>query len=175
MSVPVSTVDSLNDLCVQMLAAIEAALATTDAGVPGRQFVSAGTPAFDCCPFFCVHSLTLGLADTQPLFPPLEPAQRAHRASVNLAALHAYVIRCVPVSNDAGVPPAAADLTASGKAINQDGWAVWNHLKQAVRDKTLFPGTKTDVFFDGAVALDPAGGCGGWLFTVRVELGGIPA
>lgn len=171
---PVSSIDTLNDLSMGLLAAVEAALATTAAGVPGRQFVSPGTPAFDCCPFFCVHPLILGLADTRPLFPPLEPSQRPHRASINLVAFHAYVIRCVPVPNDNGDPPPAADLTASGRTISQDGFAVWDHLKKAVRAGSLFPGDLTDVFFDGGVQLDPAGGCGGWLFTVRVQLDGIP-
>jgi hypothetical protein len=170
---PVSTVDSLNDLSVGLLAAVADALAVTNAGAPSRQFVSPGTPAFDCCPFICVHPLTLGLADTQPLFPPLEPSLRPHRNSINLVALHAYTIRCVPVPSENGDPPTVAALTAAGKAISQDGWAVWNHLKQAVRDGSLFPGVLTDVFFDGGVQLDPAGGCGGWLFTVRVQLDGI--
>lgn len=173
MTEPVSTVASLNDRAGELLQAVVDALDTTPARAPADRFVSPGTPAFDCCPFVCVQTLTLGLADTAPLQPPLQPAQRAQLGNVNLATLVAYIVRCVPVPDDGGNPPSAAALTAAGTTMNADGWAVWNHLKKAVAGQTLFAGCRSFVYFDGGIALDPAGGCGGWTFTVRLEIAGI--
>jgi hypothetical protein len=173
MTATVSTAASLYERATELKQAVLEALATTAAGAPDRHFVSPGIPAFDCCPFVCVQTVTLGLADTSPLQPPLQTAQRAQIGNVNLAALIAYVVRCVPVPDDDGSPPSAAALDASGATVNADGFAVWNHLKHAVADQTLFPGCRSFVYFDGAVALDPAGGCGGWTFTVRLEIPGF--
>jgi hypothetical protein len=168
-----SDVSSLDGLCSALLAACVAALATTDAGVPERQFVSAGQPAFDCGDFVAVQSLTLGLADTQPLQPMLQPAQRVHSVSLNLTTLIAYAIRCVPTLDTRGNPPTAAALTAAARVTNQDGFAIWNHLKRTVRDGSLFPGCRTPVFFDGGLSLVPSGARAGWQFTLRVEIEGI--
>jgi hypothetical protein len=170
-----SDVSSLDGLCGTLLAACVAALATTDAGAPDRQFVSAGQPAFDCGDFVAVQSLMLGLAETQPLQPMLQPAQRVHSASMNLATLVAYAIRCVPTLDARGNPPSAAALSAAARVTNQDGFAIWDHLKKAIRDGSLFPGCRTPVFFDGGLSVVPSGARAGWQFTLRVELEGIPA
>ena len=47
MTVTVSTKSSMYDLAAELLAAVVAAMATTDGGTPDRNYVSLGAPAFD--------------------------------------------------------------------------------------------------------------------------------
>jgi hypothetical protein len=126
-----------------------------------------------------VHPSPIGLADTSPTSPSLQPAHRIVSANVNLIGLIVTVIRCVPVvkeiSGGKAQLPTVAEMDASAQAILRDGWVLWNGLKQRHRDDTLLPPRCRDVFLEPAIPLDPAGGLGGWQLTIRTNLDGIPA
>lgn len=163
-------------MAVELLEATEAAL--TELGSPiSRAFVSPALPALDCCPQLTVHVGGAGEGDTSPLQPPLQPGHRIPTTgNVNLVQLTITVVRCTPGPDNAGNPPPAADIEASAQESLNDLWAIWNHLRTAHRDGSLFdapagPGGR-EFFFDPAFPINIAGNCCGWQIPFRVSLGG---
>lgn len=173
-------VGDLYALLEEYLGACEAAVALTPGGAIARAFVSPGPPAWDCCPQLTVHAGGPVVGDTAPLAPPLQAGHRPALGIVNLIAMTATVLRCVPVVTQHGettVLPAPVDISASAKETCADVWSIWNHVLASKRNGTLFAGTDGDpdqreMTLDPAVALSPAGGCGGWQLQIRVQLGG---
>ena len=170
--------NDLYDLLAEFLDAVEAAVATTPGGAIARAYVSPGPPAWDC-ELIAVHAGGPLEADTAPLAPPLQPGHRViDTFAVNEIAITTTVLRCVPTIQQVGGStswPSAAELEAAARLIDADVWAIWNHVKNAVRDGTLFrraDGEAREVFFDPAVPLSPAGGYGGWQIPLRVSLEG---
>lgn len=165
----------LHDLALEYLDACAAAVATTAGGAIAHRFVSSGLPPLDCCPQLTVHVGGPAQADTLPLLPPLQPAERTQtQGYLPLVQMTCTVVRCVPVPSESGNPPAAATLTAAALLTDQDVWAVWNWIASRHRANSLFtqPSGKREMFMDAAFALNNSGGCGGWQIPVRVELGG---
>lgn len=164
----------LFDLAAEYLAAVAAALVTTDAGVPDRAYVSPGAPAFDC-EQVTVHVGGPVEADTAPLAPPLMLGERTQvQGAVFLIQMTATIVRCTAVSDEDGNPPPIADLEASAMKIHADVWATWNFCRDAIRQGLLFasPSGRREVFFDPAVSLEISGGVAGWQIPIRVQLGG---
>ena len=64
-------------------------------------------------------------------------------------------------------------LAADALQHNADGWALWNHLYN-LQSSGLFLTLCDEVFFEGITAAAPAGGCAGWVVSVRAYLGGYP-
>lgn len=161
------------DLLDLWLGAAVDALALTDSGAPGRQFVSPGPPTFDCCPFVSTHGFILAEGPTLAPGGGLATTRRVNTAAVLLYTVVVTAIRCVPmIGDDASTLPTAAELSTSAREVNQDLWALWNRLSADLRSGYLSercPGA----YRDGAQALTPAGGCGGWAVTFRVPLPGI--
>lgn len=167
---------ALQDAAKEYLAAVQAALATTDNPPLDRAYVSPGVPPWDCSQV-AVYVGSAVEADTAPLMPPLQPAHRVggHRM-LNMVTLTAVVIRCcVPTPTGEGpnlLFPAAAEMQAVSDQTNADLWAIWNHLAQMKRAGTLFPPVRREFIFDPAVPTATSGGCAGWQVQVRVELDG---
>lgn len=176
MTVVVSTVSSMYDLAVDLLDAVVAAMGTTDAGPPERSFVALGAPAWETsCSQAAVQVLTLTEEGTRDLSPPMQPGFRHSRGRVNLVGMTAWSVRCIQASQGNAQtygPASDAQLSAEARAGYEDGWAIWNHINRAVRDGSLFGGPCADVHMDLGVPVTPAGGLGGWQFTLRVELNG---
>lgn len=176
MTVAVSTVSSMFDLANEYLGALVAAMSTTEAGAPDRSFVSLGSPAWETsCAQAAVQVLVLTEEGTRDTAPAGQTGRRISRGRVNLVGMVGYAIRCIQASqgnNQAYLPPSDDQLTAEAKAAHEDGWAVWNYVTRANLAGNLFNGPCEIVHFDGGAPVTPAGGLGGWQFTMRVELGG---
>lgn len=161
-------------LAQEYLDACVAALNTVPAGAPDRRFLSAGPPAWDCCPQLSVHVVTPVVAETSAGPGALAGGHRITvSGQVNLVDMVATIIRCVPTVTEDALPPAAADLTASARETYSDVWALWNTLSEMKRQKTLFQtGCAREVYLLPGVALVAEGGCSGWAIGVRVQLDG---
>lgn len=160
-------------LANEYLEACHTGLQDTAAGPPARYFISPGPPAWDCCPQLSVHVGGPMLADTFPLQPMLAPGHRVQtQGAVNLIALTATIIRCVPMVDDAGNLPQPAALDAASEIMCADLWAIWQFVKNGKRNGSLFQPNEREMFFDPAAAMNQQGGCGGWQITIRVQLDG---
>jgi hypothetical protein len=145
-------------------------------GAPERRFVSPGLPVWDCCEQLAVHASPMSEADTTPSG--LDAGRRsARQARINHASFIATITRCVPTGEltTAGeiVVPEAVDLSLAARQINNDGWALWNRLFNAVYAGRLLT-LCDEVFWDGIIPVVPAGGCAGWTVSMRASLGGYP-
>ncbi len=170
-SVPVSDVTSLTQLAQTVLTVAEGCLATTTAGTPARSFYAPGAPPWDCCPALCVYVSRLSEEVTSPFSPPIATGHRTQFGRLNLVTLVVLATRCDTESLDAAEIEAVADM------VQEDGWALWNGFYDAIRDGE-FQDECSDIHFDlgQAVPASPTqrGGCVGWQFTFRAQLGGIP-
>ena len=170
-----STVTSMYDLAAQLLAVVEAAMATTEGGAPDRAFVSLGTPPWDTpCSYAIVQVDTLTEEATRDTTPAMQTGMRHLRGRVNLVGLTTWAIRCIQTQEQNAqnyAPPSDAQLSAEAKTGYEDGWVIWNYVNRAI-NAGLFDGPCTAVHFDQGVPVTPEGGLGGWRFSCRVELGG---
>jgi hypothetical protein len=170
--VPVSTVTTLTEYAHAVLAVAETALATTTAGVPDRSYVSPAAPVFDCCPMLTVHIPAMAEAGTAPVVPVEAPARRGQYGNIILVTYVVTTLRCAP-SIEGNLLPSVVDMEAAAAEVLEDGWAIWNGIRHAVQDGTLF----TDclgVHFDGGRSVSEQGGCVGWQHTIRAQIPGIP-
>jgi hypothetical protein len=172
MSVAPSTVASLFEQASALLNIAGDALEETVGGLPDRSYVAPAEPAFDCCPFLTVHVPALGEDTTAVGLGGVAGGRRATTGSVILATYVILAIRCAPQAEASGLP-ALSDIEAVAREVQQDGWALWNVLRQAIRDGEIF-GMCSEVYFDGGVSVPEQGGCIGWRFTVRAAIPGIP-
>lgn len=171
---PLNTVDTLSVFAQEYLAAVLAALATTDAGVPdGPAYVAPGIPSLDCPEMVTVHVQTLQFASTSPSAP-LAADQRAARRGLIQATLVAQFVRCQPTIKGTSLPN-AVEMNAAGKKADQDVWAVWNHIVGLVRAGTIFEGACPPNGIDPPAPITPQGASAGWAFQVRPQIGGYPA
>ena len=163
----------LQSLCLVVLSAAETALDTIPGfapaleGAPERTFISAGTPALDCCDQLAVAAMAVREAATQP--GGLGAGTR-HKQNfrINLVGVSIWISRCL----DTGViPPPAVSLTALAEQTNADGWALWNGLWNEARSGDLVT-LCDEIFFDSMTALQPSGQCSGWLLQLRIQLAG---
>ncbi len=176
MTVPVSTVSSLYDLAAEYLAVIVSAMATTAAGAPDRAWVSPGQPAWETeCAQACVFIPALTEEGTAPLGPPMQLGLRHKGNRVNLVTMAGFAVRCAEVSEGNAQlyqPPFDASLSGQGRAVYEDGWAIWNALTALLKQDLVFGGPCGDVHFDLGLPLVPQGAVIGWQQTIRVELNG---
>lgn len=167
-----STVHTLTDYAEQVLLVSGDALATTDSGCPDRVFISPDAPVFDCCPFVNVYVSALREETTSPLSP-TETALRTKFGSVILATFVISAVRCAANPMSIDNMPTAAAITASAAEVQQDGWALWNGIRDAQQNGLLFDGC-IGLHFDGGVPIPEQGGCVGWVFSLRASIPGIP-
>lgn len=164
------------DLCEQALDTIPVLTTETPAlvGAPDRKYVSPGPPVWDCPEMLVVHVAPLNEADTTP--GGLDAGRRAARyARINHVSLIGTALRCVPTvdqsASGAITLPDPFDLNLAAKQINADGWALWNHLFNAVHAEELLT-LCDEVVFVAITPVIPSGGSAGWAVTARASLGG---
>jgi hypothetical protein len=172
MSTAVSTVTSLYESAGAVLLVAEDALNLTDAGAPERSYVAPSEPAFDCCPFLTVHVPALSEEFTSAGPGGAATGHRTLAGSIILATYVVIAVRCAPEWT-AGKPPLIEAIEASASEVLQDGWALWNELRAAIREGRIF-GECSEVHFDGGASIVEQGGCVGWRFTIRASISGIP-
>ena len=171
MTVTLSTVSTLFDMAVDLLAVCDDALTSTEAGAPAMTYVSPGVPTFDyACDTLAVYVPSLTEESTSPLNPAPSSGWRHRRGRVNLAGFTVVSARCGVTSAN----PTAQQLTAAAKKNYEDGWAIWNVITQRIKDGTLFGGSCADVHYDGGLSLTPQAGLVLWQMTLRAEIGGYP-
>lgn len=169
--------EDLHALAVELLDASVASLDTIPTfapalgGAPERSFVSPGLPAWDCCEQMTVHIDSVFEADTSP--GGLATGRRTTHGRVTQIAFVVSITRCVPTIgvNPQDDIPAIEDLQEAAEQINADGWALWNHLYNMVREGELFERCLL-VDWDGMRSFAPSGGCGGWELRISVQLDG---
>lgn len=161
--------DAVNEFFRVCLAALE----DTRGGAPECAYIAEGPPTWDACPCLVVYAGGPAVGDTFPLQPSLAPLHReATAGKVNLVAITAISLRCVPVLGEDGTLPQPAEHAAAAAEILDDMWALWNHVGAAKRHGTLFAPREREFGLDPAVPLNPQGEAGGCQITVRTELGG---
>lgn len=168
-----SDVTTLSDYADAVLGVAIESLNMTTAGAPDRAYVSPAQPTFDCCPMLTVVVTGLDEADTSPTFPAEAPARRTDFGNVILASYEIWAIRCAPVING-GELPSPSEIAASALEVQEDGWALWNGLREAIRANDLFDGC-LGIHVDGGNPINEQGGCVGWVFRLRASIPGIPA
>ena len=169
---PDSDVNSLFDLADSLLTVASAALATTDAGAPALSYLTPASPAFDCCPALIVNASSLGEDTTGPTAPLPATGRRDSYGRIILAGLTIWALRCAPkVQKDGSV--LTADQDAVALEVMQDGWALWNGVTCAIKNG-VFEDLCSYVHIGNSLPIAEQGGCVGWQFSVRAEIGGIP-
>lgn len=170
MSVVPSTVASLWESAGELLLVMEDALAETVGGTPERSYVSPTEPAFDCCPFLTVYVSALGEAPTSEVG---IGGRRSTTGSVILATYQVIAVRCAPEPGTGTGLPSLQSIESAAQAVMEDGWALWNRMRAAVRCGEMFSEC-SEVYLDGGVPIPEQGGCVGWQFTIRAAIPGIP-
>jgi len=171
MTVAVSTVNSTYELSQAFLGVCEDALASTAGGIPDLSYIYPVSPPVDCCPALIVWMNSLSEETTSPFSPPAATGHRASFGRLNLVGLTVWILRCSPPINQNG----SIDLTEiayTAQVVQQDGWALWCGIYDAIRDNR-FLDICSAVHFDRSMPLREQGGCLGWSFSIRAELGGI--
>ncbi len=173
-----ASISDVYDIAVAFLDASIAALQLTAEGPPARAFVSPGDPALDCCPQLTVHTQAIGDIGLFAGNGALAPADRIRRGGAVFVTLVIQITRCVAVSTENGgklTPPSPSAQQASAQVIDEDGWALWLGISDALKHGDLHE-ICSGAERLGGVKLQPQGGCGGWVFTYRYPIeGGILA
>lgn len=171
MTVVPSTVSSLWEQAGELLLVMEDALADTIGGTPDRSYVAPAEPAFDCCPFLTVHVPSISEASTTD--PGIVGGHRSTTGSIILVEYVVTAVRCAPEPGSGSTLPSLTAIEASAREVEEDGWALWNRLRSAIRCGEIFAEC-SEVYFDGGLSIPEQGGCVGWQFRVRAALPGIP-
>lgn len=171
-----ASIDDLYELAAAFLQAAETALEQTPSGPPARAFVSPGEPALDCCDQLTVHTTLINEADlnTRSTSGALGAAKSINRGGVIRVTLEIMVTRCVPTPEEKNGRirlPDPAELDAAARTIDEDGWALWVGMSQALKHGSLHE-LCSGAERLGAVKLAQQGGCGGWVFTYRYPIEG---
>ena len=169
-----AALDDLYTIAAAFLDSATDALALTDEGPPARAFVSPGEPALDCCPQLAVW--TQNLIDGAMLQEPtgLGAARKINRGGLPVVTIFVQAVRCAPMIEDTGGKiklPDPDELSAAARAIDQDGWALWNHISWDLRHGDL-ANVCAGAWRDGGTKLQPQGGCAGWTFIFRYPVEG---
>jgi hypothetical protein len=168
----VGGVDDLYLALEEFFEVCKTAIASTDAGLQECHYLAAGPPAWDVS---CLIAYAGGPAvgDTFPLQPALAPMHRIQlERQVNLVPLTAISLRCQPEVDDHGILPTPQEQAATAKAVLQDVWALWNHLRAAKSSATLFAPKEREFSLEPGIAYNPQGAVVGAAITVRTQLDG---
>lgn len=167
-----STITSLSLMTDLLLAVSVTSLADTAAGAPSTAYVSPAAPAFDCCPAVIVYVAALSEEFTSPLSPVGATGMRDKYGRIILANFVITALRCAPkVQNDGSV--LTTDIEAVAVEVQEDAWALWNGITCAIKNE-VFLDLCSDVHLDRSQSVSEQGGCVGWQFIIRAEIGGIP-
>lgn len=138
-------------------------------GAPTYHFVSDGPPIPDCCDdgMLAVHVNNVTDRFSRE-GAPQDP-------KLNVPSLIVSVLRCVPLGSGEGdtyTPPPAAEIEASARQILADGWALWNHIYNALRaDPPQILTTCQRAKFVSMQAVRE-GQCSGWQLAFLAQLDG---
>jgi hypothetical protein len=155
--------EELLDAAIEALDSVPIYLPGLD-GAPTRSFVAPGQPAADCCPQLTVHSI--GVFEDQ-LGAPV-PGRSYMTTRQNQVTLAVTLFRCADMSQ--AIPP-QSELVSAAIQHSADGWALWNHLYNMVRDGQLFSEC-SEVKWGQLSSLPPQGGCVGWVWPIEIALEG---
>lgn len=114
------------DMASKLLVCVSAQLAETEAGSPAWTAVIPGEEvAWDSCHCgqLSVHVLRAFPSDHFPI-PKTDPPFSNCQAQQTVVEYVVTILRCVPVQDDAGIPPPAAKLTEAAQVDFMDRWAV---------------------------------------------------
>lgn len=167
----VATVASVREAAAELLAAAEAALATTTRGAVALSWLNPGLPAFDCGrDFVCVWESGAAFVASAVI-----PTSQQFRTGprVTVVTLNVTTGRCLHVGTTAR-PPSEAEKTADADVHMEDGQALWNNVGAAIAAGELFDGTCKQVSLQGMTAYTPQGGLGGWNLVVSAQIDGYP-
>lgn len=172
-----TSVDALYQIAYQFLQAVVAAMTSTDAGAPARAYVYPDqSPEFYTeCSQAAVSVPGLDEGGTSPTTPTEVTARRFHFGRINYVAMTGYAVRCVSFSEgdqEPFQPLSDATLNAQARAMQQDGWALWQTVTKLLQDDLLFEGLCSNTHFDLGRPVRPLGGLAGWSFTIKTQLSG---
>lgn len=154
------------DLANSTLAAVIERWPMTATELPERQYVIVGTPAADC------EQVTVAVERTYAHTGDVALEQivsvSTNVAFMRAVALSVGVIRCVPVQDDKGDPPAAAEIDRSAQEITADADAVLECLIVAQTNGEL--AGCGSLAFEGWDTYGPEGGLSGGFLRVRMAV-----
>lgn len=176
-----STATSLYDLAAELLTVAAGILAATPSGAPAAKYVSQGPPAIDCPNQLTVHAglvayaqdLSRGGRDSaiiDPRFPvvPMVP--------LTITAMRCVSKQAMPSGGVQMRDPQLTAIQADAKVCYIDAWSLFNGLRRAQREGTLFAGYPCRKFdIGGVIPLAPEGGALGNMVTLEVQLDGYDA
>jgi len=148
----------LGALAQALLGTVEATLVDAGRNV-GRSYLSHGAPAWDACPS---DQVTVHLAPLQFR----SSGTGSQQQTQPQAGLVVQLVRCVPVPDDAGSGPSAAELDESALGLIEDAARV----AAAVLDVSAWASSCTSVTFGQMNPLGPLGGRAGWSWQITATL-----
>lgn len=153
-----------------ILAHVKDALLAAESAPITTEFVAAGQIAFDDCCGTLVVMPELVQESGYPFPSPRDPRLPCPQPMIQVDVL-VLLVRCVPVLDDSGNPPTAAEQDAAFQAILRDAAIVWNAL--VVDTAVLGADPYGDPLWERANASQgmqaPSGGCIG--IETRVSYG----
>lgn len=172
MSVVPSTIQTPMQYADELLMVCAAAVGDTVAGPIERVYVSPGRPVLDC-EQLTISLVRIGEANTA-IATTLGQGKRHSTGRVNLLGFLVTVARdCVPVLDEKGNVPTAADIEASANEVIEDIWAIWSYLYWSFRRGELLGGVCDTFIVDGAIALETEGTLAGFEMEFRVNIPGL--
>jgi hypothetical protein len=166
-------VTDLYEKAAAFLAASQEALALTPSGPPDRAYVSPGQPPIDC-EQLVVWNESIGESQFLAGSGAESRAKAINRGGLAKATVRIQIVRCVPLPSTNGgrvTWPAPTDLALSALQIDEDGWALWLGLNDALKHGDLHEACSGAERL-GAEKILLQGGFGGWNFSYRVPLNG---
>lgn len=151
---------ALYDAAAAVLATAAAALTTS----PARAYVAVGAVAFDC------DQLTVAAGPLEALRPGDRTLPQRVGPGADVATVRIERVRCVPVPDGMGAPPAASVIDAQARALYEDGYAIWRALAAAMSDPAWLGGSCRPAGLDRMEPVDPQGGVWGWSIVMRVVI-----
>lgn len=149
----------------QVLDLAGAALATTEAGAPARQYVSDGPlVAWDCEQIVVTventysHRGDVSVEDTSPL----------DCLVMRAAVLGVWVVRCAPTLDDDGTPPDANEIDTNAAIVLADPMVLLDAIVDAYRAGLLLG--CHGLAFQQWQGVGPEGGLTGGVLRLRVDL-----
>lgn len=159
------------DMSNRLLQCVSAQLAETTAGSPARALVIPGAQvAWDVCECgqLTVHLRTMYPSDSFPAQKLSAPFEKCDPAAWSVAEFVVTILRCVPVQDNRGNPPAAAELHAAALTDQIDRWAVRRGVTCCFEDED--PRAPTPRLLQEQLAVGAEGRCMGSELHVLVGL-----
>lgn len=159
----------LADTAQTLLEVVAAGLATAGLSVPTRQYVTAGSVAYDC------EQLVVSLERLYPGIPfaddPANPVLRC--VLLRAASLTVHLVRCIPVLHDGPrggtIVPTSDELGASGAGLLTDALVVPKVIVAAWHANE-FLGTCDQMGVREVLPAEPDGGFSGTITRVDVQV-----